>query len=116
MAGVQDVSGGDLQGVVLGARYRAAGSHLVAAGDPALLRGVPLERGSDAAAAQTRVDPEGLDVALGQRLAVAQDDPALSAGGCAFPRKRLVKLCTNRFRGNIAGVAATDMMIRVACG
>jgi hypothetical protein len=72
MTGVQDVPGGDLQGVVLGARHRAAGSHLVAAGDPAPLRGVPLECGSDAAAAQARVDSEGLDVALGQRPAVAQ--------------------------------------------
>jgi hypothetical protein len=48
---VQDVSGGDLEGVVLGARYRAAGSHLIAAGHPALLRGVLLERGADTAAA-----------------------------------------------------------------
>jgi len=72
MAGVQDVPGGDLQGVVLGARYGAAGSHLVAAGGPAPLRGVSLERGSYAAATQPRVDPEGLDVALGQRLAVTQ--------------------------------------------
>jgi hypothetical protein len=51
VAGVQDVPGGDLQGIVLGACNRAAGSHLVAAGDPALLRGVSLERGPYAAAA-----------------------------------------------------------------
>jgi RND superfamily putative drug exporter len=51
VAGVQDVPGGDLQGVVPGACHRAAGAHLVAAGDPALLRGVPLQRGSDALAA-----------------------------------------------------------------
>ena len=51
LAGMQDIPGGDLQGIVLGARNRAAGSHLVAAGDPALLRGVLLERRPDAAAA-----------------------------------------------------------------
>src|SRR5581483_7213282 len=42
------------------------------AGDPALLRSVPLEGGSDAAAAQLRVDTEGLDVTLGQRLTVPE--------------------------------------------
>src|SRR5437764_469914 len=51
VAGVQDIPGGDLQGIVPGACHRAAGSHLVAAGDPALLSGVLLERGSYAAAA-----------------------------------------------------------------
>jgi hypothetical protein len=51
VAGVQDIPGGDLQGIVLGACNRAAGPHLVAAGDPALLRGVLLERGPYAAAA-----------------------------------------------------------------
>lgn len=35
MARVQDVPGGDFQGIVLGACHRTAGPHLVAAGGPA---------------------------------------------------------------------------------
>jgi hypothetical protein len=62
VAGVQDIPGGDLQGIVLGAGNRAAGSHLEAAGNPALLRGVLLQRGPYAAAAQLRIGPEGLNV------------------------------------------------------
>ena len=70
MAGVQDVPGGDLQGIVLAACHRAVGTHLVAPGDPALSRCVPLQRGSDAPAACLGIDPECLDVALRKRLAM----------------------------------------------
>ena len=45
MAGVQDVPGHDLQRVILAARHRAAGSHLVTPGNPALPGGMLLERG-----------------------------------------------------------------------
>jgi hypothetical protein len=70
VAGVQDVPGGDLQGIVLGACNRTVGSHLVAAGDPALARRVLLKRGSDAAAAPPRIDSEGLHVAFPERFTV----------------------------------------------
>lgn len=70
MAGVQDVPGGDLQGVVLGACHRAAGARLVAAGGPALSCCVLLKRGSYSAAASLRIDSEGLDVAFQERFAI----------------------------------------------
>lgn len=72
IARVQDIAGGDLQGVILGARHRAPGSHLVTAGGPALPCGVLLKGGSRAAAAPPRIDSEGLDVAFPERLTVAQ--------------------------------------------
>ncbi len=77
-AGVQDVPSGYLQGIVLGACHRAAGAHLVAAGDPASPCRVLLKRGSYPAAASLRIDPEGLDIAFPERFAVADDrGPAL---------------------------------------
>lgn len=66
---VQNIPGGDLQGIVPGACHRAAGSHLVAAGGPALSRCVLLKRGSYATTALLRIDAEGLDVAFPERFA-----------------------------------------------
>jgi hypothetical protein len=70
VAGVQDVPGGYLQGIVPGACHRAAGAHLVAAGGPAPLCCVLLERGSYSAAAPLRIDSECLDVAFQERLVI----------------------------------------------
>jgi len=70
VAGVQDVPGGYLQGVVLGACHRAAGAHLVAAGGPAPPCCVLLKRGPYSAAASSRIDSEGLGIAFHQRLAI----------------------------------------------
>lgn len=45
VTGMQDVPGSDLQGIVFGTGHRAAGTHLVAPGDPALPGCVLLQRG-----------------------------------------------------------------------
>ena len=58
LAGMQDVPRRYLQGVVPGARHRAAGAHLVAPGGPAPPCRVLLERGSYPAASSLRIDPE----------------------------------------------------------
>src|SRR6266566_8334237 len=36
-------------------------------------------------------------------------------GKCTFPRKRLVKSCTSRLRGDATGLAARSMTIRGQC-
>jgi hypothetical protein len=73
MAGVQHVACGDLQGVVLHACHRATRSHLIAPSVPALPRRVLLERGSDTAAPQLRIDAERLDEAFPERRTVVHD-------------------------------------------
>ena len=70
MARVQDVPGGDFQGIVLGAGHRTAGSHLVAPGGPAPPGRALLKGGAYAAAALEGIDSEGLDVAFPERFAV----------------------------------------------
>jgi hypothetical protein len=70
VAGVQDVPGGYLQGVVLCACHRAAGAHLVAARGPAAPCCVLLKRGSYSAAASSRIDSEGFDIAFQERFAI----------------------------------------------
>ena len=77
-AGVQDVTGGNLQGVVLGACHWAAGAHLVAAGGPAPPCRVLLKRSSYSAAASLRINSEGLDIAFQERFVIVQHrGPAL---------------------------------------
>lgn len=70
MAGMQDIPGGDLQRIVLGACHGAAGSHLVAAGGLAVLRCLLLKRCSYATTATLRVYSEGLDIAFPERFAI----------------------------------------------
>lgn len=70
VAGVQDVPGGYLQGVVLSACHRAAGAHLVAAGGPASPCCVLLKGGSYSAAASLRIDSEGFDIAFQERFVI----------------------------------------------
>ena len=78
--GVQDIPGGNLQGVVLGACHWAAGAHLVAADGPAPPCCVLLKRGSYSAAASLWIDSEGLDIAFQERFVIVQyRGPASSA-------------------------------------
>jgi hypothetical protein len=70
VAGMQDIPGGDLQRIVLGACHGAAGSHLVAAGGLAVLRCLLLKRCSYATTATLRVHSEGLDIAFPERFAI----------------------------------------------
>jgi hypothetical protein len=70
VAGMQDIPGGDLQRIVLGACHGAAGSHLVAAGGLAVPRCLLLKRCSYATTATLRVHSEGLDIAFPERFAI----------------------------------------------
>ena len=54
----------------------------------------------------------GVVVARPARSAARQDVPALPAGRCAFPRKRLVKARTKRLRGNVMRAATKARRIR----
>ena len=81
MTGVQHVTCCNLQGVVLDACHRAARSHLITPGIPALPRRVPLERSSDTAAAQLLIDSERLNEAFPERHAVVRDRGACPALG-----------------------------------